>query len=222
MFLKLRAHIHCVEPDELRIFMQSVAEVCEKFIVYRHPKEETERDHIHALLYKTTLSEKVARDWCHIKLKLEKSNKNYSVGTTYGKKKVKISEHNYKPYISYMSKGQWEPLYNKGFPDDEIDGLRRAFSPESTVVNLSQPIEKIEKRVKLTQFQIAREALILYEATYGDEDTDYYKLGKIVVQVLRKNGSLAHYTVVANIMQDIQSERFPDTFMTAVLARIKI
>lgn len=220
-FLKLRAHIDCVQPDEVISFMQSVADKCDKFIVYRHPKEEAEREHIHALLYATTLSCKVLRDWCHTKLKLEKSNANYSVGETYGKN-IKISELTYPPYISYMSKGKYEPIYSKGFPDEEIDAFRQSYRCESTIVNTNRPIEQVEKKSKLTQYQIAKEASIRYLETYGEAELDYRRLAEIITKLLHENRSLAHYHIVANIIQDVQSEYEPDKFWQAVQRRIYI
>lgn len=222
MFLKLRAHIDCVQPDEVVAFMQNVADKCDKFIVYRHPKEDAEREHIHALLCATTLSCKVLRDWCHTKLKLEKSNANYSVGETFGAAKTKMSELNYNAYISYMSKGKYEPIFCKGFTDEEIDVLRQAYRCESTVVNTNRIVEPVEKRSKLTQYQIAKEATARYLEAYGEAEIDYRRLAEIITKILHENRSLAHYNIVSNIIQDVQAEYDPDKFWQAVQRRIFI
>lgn len=222
--LKLRVHIDCVHPDKLLTFLQTVANRCEKFIVYRHPKEEAEREHIHALLYNTILIPKTLRDWCCNKLELQKGNENYSVGETYkvGKQQVKMTELNYVRYIAYMSKGKYDPMYNKGFSETEIDAIRDSYRPETTNVDTNKSGETIEKRNKLTQYQIGREAINRYLIQYGEIEVDYRLMGYIIINLLHENHSLAHYTIVSNIIQDIQAELQEDRFMDAVMARIKI
>lgn len=221
MYLKFRCHIDCVQPGELLSFLQSVDEKCEKLIVYRHPKEESEREHIHGLCYNTTLSEKVFREWCNRKLKLEKSNKSYSVGTTFGKN-IKISEITYSTYITYMSKGKYDPLYVKGFPAEDIDELKQQWNDPKPKNEVVYP--KIERKQKMTQWSVGQEAEVRYLEIPGyDErdEVDWKHMVQLVIDVLNENKILAHEFTVAHIVQDIQSRLAPEKFVNRIYQKIK-
>lgn len=223
-YLKFRCHIDCVQPQELLVFIESVAERCERLIVYRHPKEEAERDHIHGLCYNTTLSEKVFREWCNRKLKLEKSNKSYSVGSTFGKN-VKISDLTYTQYITYMSKGKYDPLYNKGFADEDIVELKRQWKEPKAQTEIVYQVEKITPQKKLTQYEVGKEAEIRYMEIPGyDErdDVDWKHMIRLVIDVLHENRIVAHEFTVAHIVQDIQARLSPEQYVNRIYQKIKI
>lgn len=222
MYLKFRCHIDSVPPSELLTFITSVADKSEKLIIYRHPKEEAERDHIHGLCVNTTLSEKVFREWCNRKLKLEKSNKSYSVGTTFGKN-IKISDLTYTTYITYMSKGKYDPLFNKGFSDEDINELKHQWKEPKEKNTVIQP-EPIALKKKKTQYEIGQEAEIRYLEIPGyDErdDVDWKHMIALVIQVLHENRIVAHEFTVAHIVQDIQARLSPDQYINRIYHKIK-
>lgn len=222
MYLKFRCHIDCVPPQDLLSFLQSVADKCEKLIVYRHPKEEAEREHIHGLCYNTTLSEKVFREWCNRKLKLEKSNKSYSVGTTFGKN-IKISDLTYITYITYMSKGKHDPLYVKGFPDEDIAELKHQWNDPKPKNEVVYPT--VERKQKMTQWAVGHEAEARYLEIPGyDErdEVDWKHMIQLVIDVLNENKILAHEFTVMHIVQDIQSRLSPEKFVNRIFQKIKL
>lgn len=206
---KLRAHIDNVSHDKLLQFIQTLDKKCDKLVVYRHPKEEAEREHIHALLVGCNLSEKQVRERCSIDLSLEKSNKNYSVGSTYAKN-IKISELTYPTYISYMSKGIHEPLYNKGFDEKLLEEYRIMFKQPTKVETVYQ-IEKITPVKKLTQFEISNQAQIRYLEIYKDDiEINWFQMYNIVKGICKDNRVCSHDNTVAYILQDIQSRLDPE------------
>lgn len=215
---KLRAHVDNVSQEVLTQFMSKLAEKCEKFIAYRHPKEEAEREHIHALLVGCTITEHQVRERCNKDLQLEKSNKNYSVGSTYGKQ-VKITELTYPTYISYMSKGKYIPIHVKGFTDDEVISYSKAFK-STKAEPVKYQIEKITPVKKLTQFEISKEAEIRYLLKYDTDDINWFEMYNIVKEVCKDNRVCSHDNTVAYILQDIQSRLKPEEQWKRIRNRI--
>lgn len=218
---KLRAHCDEVSQEKLTQFMDKLSNVCEKLLIYRHPKEEAEREHIHGLLIGCTLTEKQVRERCNKDLNLPKSNANYAVGTTYGKKKsLKITDLTYPGYISYMTKGQYTPIYNKGFEPDYIETLKQSYKPPSKEEPVKYQIEKITPAKKKTQFEISYESEIRYLQQYNNDVINWYDMYYIVKEVCKENKTRSDDNTVAYIIQDIQSRLEPEKQWNRIRNRV--
>lgn len=232
MYLKFRAHIENIQPTELLEFITFLEQKCEKLIVYLHPKQsrngfkEPEREHIHGLCIGPTFTEKTMRDWLSARLKLEKSNKSYSVGSTYtrDKKAIKITELSYPTYITYMSKGVFDPLHVKGFTPEEIADFKGAWRSPATATTHVR-IETISPAKKKTQFEVGHEAEVRYLEIPGyDErdEVDWKMMTRLVIDVLHENKIVAHEFTVIHIVQDIQSRLDSERYINRIFSKIRL
>lgn len=90
----------------------------DKVLVYEHSQEtQTARDkiHIHMLLVNTSIDKKQLRNLAKETNVPTKGNENMS---------FKMAEEPFTKYITYMSKGVLNPVYNKGFTTEELEEYR--------------------------------------------------------------------------------------------------
>lgn len=90
----------------------------DKVLVYEHSQEtKTARDktHIHMLLVNTSIDKKQLRNIAKETNVPTKGNENMS---------FKMAEEPFTKYITYMSKGVLNPVYNKGFTTEELEEYR--------------------------------------------------------------------------------------------------
>lgn len=90
---------------------------CERLIVYEHLGEETEKVHIHAAIYGAGCDKKTLKnDYKHLKL-------------------TGNEEHSWKEWdgcdvvITYMTKGELDPKYNKGYTVDQVNEFKTKWVP---------------------------------------------------------------------------------------------
>lgn len=88
---------------------------CEKLIVYQHTGEKTEKIHCHMVMIGSRIQKKQLRNLGNQFVNL-KGNENCSF-------KEAIDDG----AITYMSKGNLEPSYNKGFAEERIEELRKKW-----------------------------------------------------------------------------------------------
>lgn len=87
-----------------------------KVIVYAH-NDDCERPHIHFLIENFKKSTDTIKNWI-VKALGEKPSKDmWTMKSTYGKDKIPVDYG----YITYMSKGKYDPIYQKGFRDSMIN-----------------------------------------------------------------------------------------------------
>jgi len=90
----------------------------DKVLVYEHSKATfTARDktHIHMLLVNTSIDKKQLRNLAKETVVPVKGNENMS---------FKMAEEPFGKYITYMTKGLLQPVYNKGFDPEELERYR--------------------------------------------------------------------------------------------------
>ena len=104
---------------------QSIAHLwalrADKVLVYEHSKATfTARDktHIHMLLVTTSVDKKQLRNIAKETVVPVKGNENMS---------FKTAEEPFGKYITYMTKGLLNPVYNKGFTPEELEECRLAW-----------------------------------------------------------------------------------------------
>lgn len=88
---------------------------CDKVLVYEHIGSETEKVHIHAAIYGANCDKKTLKnDYKHLRL-----NGN--------------EDHSWKEWdgvdtaVTYMTKGELDPKYNKGYTQARLDELKAAW-----------------------------------------------------------------------------------------------
>ena len=109
---------------------------CEKLIVYEHQGEKTEKIHIHIAIEGSIIAAKQLKnlfvDVCP------------GVGGNKGLYSSKQWDNDH-TYITYMTKGQHDPKYNKGYPDDLINQLKQAWIRPTAYEKKNPNKEKLDK-----------------------------------------------------------------------------
>lgn len=100
--------------------------VCEKILAYEHDSQN--RVHTHLLVLGCQRTSENLKDMCRsVGLSL-KGNGEWSFKNGYtdkaSKKKVELTEHTMDRYVVYMSKGKYDPYYNKGFDPEYVNRMR--------------------------------------------------------------------------------------------------
>lgn len=93
----------------------------DKVLVYEHSKATftaKNKTHIHMLLVNTSVDKKQLRNIAKETVVLVKGNENMS---------FKTAEEPFGKYITYMTKGLLQPVYNKGFTPEELEECRLAW-----------------------------------------------------------------------------------------------
>lgn len=147
--------------ESLRQVISDWALRSNQVVVYEHPEEGNV--HCHALLvgvYDTTNT---------LRNDLKKHNVPLKGA---GQLSFKTAEDEYQRYITYMSKGKYDPKYNKGFSDEEFLNLKTAWVEHAKgkpkewdlykrlVSNLSEEEKYNLNSVKMT-------AILICEQEYG-------------------------------------------------------
>lgn len=124
-------------------------------------------------------------------------------------------------YITYMSKGKYDPVYVKGFTTEETD-LAKVLWKDMEVKPVNIVIEPREKVIKkLTQYQCTKEAYTRYLLQTQDDskNPDWYTIGEKCIEVLHENGKMAPQVLVANMLQDIESDLNMASYLRKVVSR---
>jgi len=208
-----------VDDTDYLPYLQEVSSLCDRAIFYYHPNGKTDGKlpHIHGLLVNYKKTDDTLRKNTKQLFKLTSST-SCSISNTFSKG-IKMTDITYPKYLIYMTKGKYDPVFSKDFSSEEYSLAKSMWrEPQSKTqekaVIVIEPKEKVIK--KLTQFQCAQEVEIRYMEEYGDDDFNLDALLEITPKVLKDNKTMAHYRLVANIIQDIQSRRDPDSFKNAV------
>lgn len=103
--------------EALRPWFSRMSMHCEKVIFYEH-SDNVSRVHVHGILWGCTVSDDTFKNWIKETLHLTPVANEWSFKQTYGKgaNKRRVDEG----YIAYMSKGKYDPVYNKGYAEDLI------------------------------------------------------------------------------------------------------
>jgi len=193
-----------------------------KSIWYFHPNGVTAGPHIHALIWDHEQTAETLRN--KIKKRFNLVNKtHYGISNKYERGTL-MTEETVPTYISYMSKGQYDPIFMKDYDNEYANERKREWKPPTTV-RISGDLTVITKgevkTKRITQFTIAREAQSIYVDKWTmewirDNGMEVRKLAKIVIELLKANGMLAHKRLVANIIQDIQADLSPTRFLDSI------
>jgi len=159
-YWKVYWELNGVNQDDTIQFCKRLSEKAEKALFYLHPiKESTGKElpHIHGLLFNWSQSDDTCRD--RIKKAFNVKGNAFGVSNNYDKG-IQMTVDTIDKYVSYMSKGKFEPLYNKAYDDAWIVERRREWKSPTTV-RISGDLTVIThgevKKKAITQFAIARE-----------------------------------------------------------------
>lgn len=204
------------EADALGL-IKEFTDASERAAWYFHPNgEKGKGPHYHGLLINYSKSDDTARLRIKKVLGLNGKSQQFAVSDKLPKKYGggKMNEMLTPTYITYMSKGKFEPVMLKGYEKDEIENLKTQW--ENKVEKHEGKIETIfveeKKEKKLTQWDLAREVQAMYMDEYQDkfvDDGGNFRVGNLVrcaIKVLKAHKKLAHKRMVANLVQDVMAE----------------
>lgn len=111
------------EYSQLKSYISRIALVCEKMVVYEH-NENVSRVHIHAHIWCCSQTDDTLKNWLSQTLGVKVNKSDISFKQQYKPKgstqSMPIDDGN----ISYMSKGKYNPVYVKGYTNEEIEELK--------------------------------------------------------------------------------------------------
>lgn len=217
-YWKLRFDI--IDNADYESYLEEISALCNRAIFYYHPDGKTDgkSPHIHGLLYDYAQSDDTLRNNTKKRFGLT-GKESCTVSNTY-KRGTKMSDITYQGYVVYMTKGKYDPVYKKGFSDEECQLAKSLWKDiQPTAANIViEPREKIAP--KLTLFQVSKAAITEWMVIHGDdEEVNYEEMIDLVVDILHKNGTLAHDSTVSNIIQDIQSQFDRKRFKARIMRR---
>lgn len=211
-------------------YIEDITQHCEKAVWYFHPggKKNPDRPHLHALLFNCTLTDDALRDGSKSKKEGRrigykeqfglKNRTEHGISNKFDNGKI-MNEFSYPKYISYMSKGIYDPVLNKGFTQMEIDLYKGSWvEPKNETEDI---IRREVTKPKMTQWRMGQEAEIRYLEKYGDAEVDYMNMSEIIVELCYENKTLAHDNRVVQIIQDIQARAEPAKFFNRIRKRIE-
>ena len=130
--------------DDLKGYVEKMAEVCDKLVVYEHT--DVSRIHIHAYVENVTVSSDTLKNWvkkCLGVVAFPKSDWSFV---------TQLQGEEVKPmFITYMSKGVLRPKFIKGISTEDVDAYRLKWEDRRK----PSPVSKGKETV--TIYQMAEE-----------------------------------------------------------------
>lgn len=104
---------------------------CDKLVVYQHVGSETEKEHVHMLLMSSSVSAERLKQLSG----LGGSGNGFWSFKTRSKKSGPLTDKTAGQYITYMTKGQYDPKYVKGYDMKVLQALKEAWVERDNVPN---------------------------------------------------------------------------------------
>lgn len=95
--------------------MLQISDRCQKAVFYEHPSSASKGVHVHGLIWSYSQKEDTLRNKCK-----SISKGSYEASQNQRKKGPPVDEK----FISYMSKGKYNPSFVKGWTEDEIESYK--------------------------------------------------------------------------------------------------
>lgn len=195
-----------VSLDNATELCKRLSQNAEKAIWYLHPiKDRTgqEMPHVHGLIYNFSKSDDTFRN--EVKKTLNVKGSQLGVSNTY-ERGTKMTEEHIDKYVCYMSKGKFQPIYNKGFDDPWVESRRLEWrAPTSVRItgDLTVITNGSVKRKEITQATMARELSVwILEQKAANVLISKNEIMDKCEGILKANGKPRHWRNVANICQD--------------------
>ena len=194
--------------EELRTTFGDYAIMCEKVLAYEHPVPNNV--HCHLLLVGVYQTDETLKNVFRNHGLTLKGAGQVSYKTTFKQNgaKVPITPETIPKYVTYMSKGQYEPAYNKGFTAEEIEAAKALW------VNFEKLKPPTRNKILLTEF---------YDHLY-----EYSKMHSIDVQDVYTNIQAVRTLAVAFIADksddviDVQARKDASMLYTSVCYKARV
>lgn len=207
--------------DEVVKFLQENVDTRSLWYIHPGGRTASKGPHCHGLIYDHRQTAETFRNKIKKCFNLVKQG-SFAISNKYERGTVMTDEHTRK-YITYMTKGQYDPLLNIGYDANEVSVMRSEWR-EPTMVSISGDLTIITKgevkKVRMNQVTIARMAIEKYRERDHPLDMRMTVLIDIVSDLLKANGMSRNYRQVANILQEIQCEVNPAAWRSKILSML--
>lgn len=222
--------------DEARDIFIKLADESVNVLWYYHPfGKKGKGPHFHALVQDGTRTDETYRDRLKEAFGVSGAG-TFGVSNTY-KRGTKMSELTVEEYVKYMTKGEYEPFFNKGFDKEWIQKCKDMWKPENKNI-LGDVVVNIMgsgRANRITQVSIAKMALEKYFADVNSDnakeffDEDEFcanarikkkKITNIVLDLLKEYNMSRNYRQVANIVQDCWYEVEPKAYLAKIYSMV--
>lgn len=135
--------------ESLKTTVSDWSLVCKQIICYEHP--EPQNIHCHLLLTGVYCTDQHLKNtmWSHgVTCKGAGQLLFKTSYKTPEKLVIQITEESYPKYITYMSKGKYEPSYNKGFSDDKVAMYKQDWTVYTREPESIQILHEFEKSIE--------------------------------------------------------------------------
>ena len=179
-----------------------------KYIVYQH--DVPDNIHIHLLL-----DYNKKEDTLRNILKKTYNSTEYSVGTTYGKRPFTKPVN--ETFVSYMSKGGLDPIYNNLLTDERVAELKLlGYDKDNVVVPV---VTTAKRKTKRELVDLIYESILEQKQLNGSDLTLNEELEVIRRVLIRHNEVLGYYKII-DIYDAYLTYYSPDTLFTSIANRI--
>jgi len=206
--------------DDVVKFLQENVDT--RSIWYIHPSGKVKGPHCHGLVYDHRQTAETFRNKIKKYFNLVTQG-SFAISNKYERGTVMADGHTRK-YITYMSKGKYDPIMNIGYDQDNVNTMRSEWR-EPTSVHISGDLTVITsgevKSKRITTFTITQEVKGIYMDTH---DSAHMLLNglvikdieKIVVDTCHKYSKNCPPRLCADIIGDICSQLAPNHYHSQV------
>jgi len=201
-----------------------LGEISEKLVIYEHEADEdVTRTHIHGLIMGCTRSDDTLRN----NLFKVKYTKNYELKSTYKTKKGTFPVDD--KYITYMSKGNLDPKYCKGYTKEQIDEYKNAWVDYEEV---KKQAKERDPTKTITRFELIKECQAEYKKQtlhriftghdilsspgnkiYPEEFDQHLCCEIVIAKAIEHKQTMGFYKLV-DIVDNVHMLAFPQRFHT--------
>lgn len=208
--------------DAMRL-IQDISKFCTKTVWYFHPDgKEGKGPHFHGLIYDYKKTDETCRNTIKKALNLDGKKQEFAVSNKLPKKLGggKMTELLTPTYITYMSKGKFDPVHLSGDYELSYIELLKTEWKEKDKKGTELIFVEDKKKKEITQWALAQIALARYQENVSVDNINVLALIKIVIQVLKENKKLAHKRAVANVVQDVLASVNADEYARQILSMV--
>lgn len=144
---------------------------CDKLLAYEHLGERTGKIHIHLLLVNTSVDKKQLRN-------IAATTKIPVSGNEWMSFKVADLDPT---YIRYMSKGEIDPSYNKGYEAHELDAIKQTWVNQKGAVKLTDDDKVIKGWIDYYEHELCVEKPELFTMTQAPAFCDIRREAKLYI-----------------------------------------
>lgn len=204
MFFKVRITKSYTECKEklAEWFSQS------KYIVYQH--DVVDNVHIHLLL-----DYNKKEDTLRNILKKIYNSTEYSIGTTYGKRPFTKPVN--ESFVSYMSKGNLEPVFNNLLSDERVAELKLLGYDKDNVI--TPVITTAKRKTKRELVDLIYESM-LEQKQITNSDLSLDEELQVIRRVLVRHNEVLGYYKIIDIYDAYNTYYNPDNLFTSIANRI--